>query len=107
MPTEVFASAEPNVLTSTYLFAFAESAGLAATTVGINPADFREMATAVGINPADSGMAATLVVACSESMFMTTGLGLRHFDRFAALSTCVAGRVLGSRDIQSGGARCF
>ena len=74
---------------ATYPFASAESCGLSPTTVGINPADSREAATEVFINPADSGMAATLVGACSESRFMTTGLGLRRFYGFAPLSTYV------------------
>ena len=89
MPTEVFASAESDGSTATYPFASAESGGLSPTTVGINPADSRLTATEVFINPTDSGMAATLVGACSESMFMTTGLGLRHFDASATLSTYV------------------
>ena len=62
---------------------------MAATTVGINPADCREAPTEVFINPADSGMAATSVGVCLESRFMTTSKGLRQNDPSAAVSTYV------------------
>jgi hypothetical protein len=62
----------------------------------MNPDDSREAATGDGINQVDSRMSATGVGTCSDEWFMTTGLWLRHFQRFSVEITYVAaGREFG------------